>query len=125
MHSFVIRVQHPDSFSMPADMCHQQQHETCCGQVPFTLIPWHGCQLRTSFINTLSTHDCVLADECMCVACNASILSTALRLAGKVVAGMDGSIHSRDDVARLTAALTRASLPMHYRVTLDSERVAQ
>ena len=53
------------------------------------------------------------------------VLSTVLRLAGKVVAGMDGSIHSRNDVARLTAALTRASLPMHYRVTLDSERVAQ
>lgn len=53
------------------------------------------------------------------------VLSTALHLTGKVVAGLDGSIHSRDDVARLTAALTRASLPMHYRVTLDSERVAQ
>ena len=45
--------------------------------------------------------------------------------AGKVVAGMDGSLHSREDVARITAALTRASLPMHYRVMLDSERAAQ
>ena len=45
--------------------------------------------------------------------------------AGKVVAGMDGSLHSREDVARITAALTRASLPMHYRIMLDSERAAR
>lgn len=49
----------------------------------------------------------------------------ACECAGKVVAGMDGSLHSREDVARITAALTRASLPMHYRVMLDSERAAQ
>ena len=66
-----------------------------------------------------------MSDVRACSAAETGYLSMALHLAGKVVAGMDGSIHSRDDVARLTAALTRASLPMHYRVTLDSERVAQ
>ena len=45
--------------------------------------------------------------------------------AGKVVAGMDGDMHSDADTMRLVAALTRASLPMHYRVTLDSERAPQ
>jgi hypothetical protein len=45
--------------------------------------------------------------------------------AGMVVAQVDGSIHSREDVARLTAALTRASLPMHTKVILESERAAQ
>ncbi|CAL8467141.1 g6677 [Coccomyxa elongata] len=44
--------------------------------------------------------------------------------AGKVVSGLDGSIHSKEDVARLTAALTRASLPMHYRVTIEGEKVS-
>lgn len=51
--------------------------------------------------------------------------SVAGGCAGKMVAGVNGSIHCREDVARLTAALTRASLPMHYRVVLDSERAAQ
>ncbi|EIE26801.1 hypothetical protein COCSUDRAFT_59309 [Coccomyxa subellipsoidea C-169] len=44
--------------------------------------------------------------------------------AGKVVSGLDGSIHSKEDVARLTAALTRASLPMHYRVNIEGEKAA-
>ncbi len=44
--------------------------------------------------------------------------------AGKMVSGPDGSIHSKDDIARLAAALTRASLPMHYRVVLDGERIS-
>ncbi|KAK9843420.1 hypothetical protein WJX81_001473 [Elliptochloris bilobata] len=37
-------------------------------------------------------------------------------MAGKVVPGGDRSIQSRADVARLAAALTRASLPMQHRV---------
>lgn len=45
--------------------------------------------------------------------------------AGMAVTRVDGSIHSREDVARLTAALTRASLPMHTKVILESERAAQ
>lgn len=45
--------------------------------------------------------------------------------AGMAVARVDGSIHSREDVARLTAALTRASLPMHTKVILESERAVQ
>jgi len=36
--------------------------------------------------------------------------------AGKVVPSGDRSIQSRADVARLAAALTRASLPMQHRV---------
>ena len=45
--------------------------------------------------------------------------------AGKVVGGADGDMHSDADTMRLVAALTRASLPMHYRVTLDNERAPQ
>ena len=43
-------------------------------------------------------------------------LDIMLRHAGKVVPGGDRSIQSRADVARLAAALTRASLPMQHRV---------
>ena len=44
--------------------------------------------------------------------------------AGRMVAGMEGSIHSAEDVARLAAALTRASLPMHYHVNIGGEKAA-
>jgi hypothetical protein len=44
--------------------------------------------------------------------------------AGKMVSGSDGSVHSKEDVARLAAALTRASLPMHYRIILEGEKQA-
>ena len=43
---------------------------------------------------------------------------------GRMVAGMEGSIHSAEDVARLAAALTRASLPMHYHVNIGGEKAA-
>lgn len=43
---------------------------------------------------------------------------------GKMVSGQDGSIHSKDDIARLAAALTRASLPMHYKVVLEGEKLS-
>ena len=42
--------------------------------------------------------------------------------AGKMVAGLEGSIHSQEDIARLAAALTRSSLPMHYHVSIEGEK---
>jgi len=44
-------------------------------------------------------------------------------LAGRVVMGSHTSVQTRGDVARLAGALTRCSLPMHYHITVEGQKL--
>ena len=51
--------------------------------------------------------------ECACV----------VRRAGRVVVGPHSSVQTKSDVARLAGALTRCSLPMHYHITVEGQKL--